>query len=120
LFTYVCISSQRATSADQKEQNSQLLEHLAIRPLVLLPLDLDWFVPAPLIFQVLLILWLGGVKFGELVAFVVRSDVEGGESLIATDEEDTLDDGVIGGAVDGGGPKEILAGCFETIEKAAW
>lgn len=97
-----------------------LLEDLSIRPLVRLALELDRLIPAPLVLQIRLIFLLGVVQLGEFIAFIVGGNVEGWESFVTTDEEDTLDDGVVTCAKDGGGTEEVLAGAFESIEKTAY
>ena len=95
-----------------------LLEHLPIRPVILLSINLDRLVPAPLVLHELLILGLSRVELGELVALKVRGDIESGESLVATDKEGTLDDGVVAGAIDGGGAEDVFAATFKTGEEA--
>lgn len=110
----------RSTAVDGDGDDTRLFEHLAIRPLIRLSLHLNRLIPAPLVLQESLVLWLGGVKLGEFVALKVRGNIKGRESLIATDEEGTSDDGVVGSPIDGGGSKEILARGFETIEETAW
>ncbi len=62
-----------------------LLEDLAISPLVLLAVDLNWLIPRPLVLDESLVLGLAGVKLGEFVALIVRSDIESRKSLVATD-----------------------------------
>ncbi len=99
--------------------NTHLFEHLAVRPLILLSLDLNRLIPAPLVLQELLVFCLCRVKLGELVALIVWSHIKGRVSFIATDEEGALDDRIVADTVDRGSPKEILAGCFETIEETA-
>ena len=79
---------------------ARLLEHLPIRPLVRLTLHLNRLVPAPLVLEEFLVLRLGRVELGELVALVVGGDVEGGEGVVAAHEEGTADDGVVAAAVD--------------------
>jgi hypothetical protein len=81
------------------KKKKHLLENLAVSPWVLLAVDDDGLVPRPLVVDKLLVLSLGGVELGELVALVVGSDIESGESLLTTDEEGTLDDGLVGLAV---------------------
>lgn len=93
-------------------------EHLPIRPVVFLSIYLDGLVPAPLVLQELLILGLGRIELAELVALIVGCDIEGGESLVATDEEGTSDDGVVAGTVDGGSAEEVFAAAFETSEES--
>ena len=65
-----------------------------------------------------LVLSLGWVKLGELVALIVWSDIESGKSLVATDQECTLDDRVVSLAIDRAASKEILPGSLEAGEEA--
>ena len=97
-----------------------LLENLAVSPLVGLAVDGDGLVPRPLVVNKLLVFWLGRVELGELVALVVGSDVESGESLLSADEESTLDDGVVGLAVYGAGTEKVLAAALETGEETTY
>jgi hypothetical protein len=53
-----------------------LLEDLAVSPWVLLASNNDWLLPGPLLVDELLVLRLGSIKLGELVALVVRGDIE--------------------------------------------
>lgn len=87
--------------------------------LVLLAVDNDTGLPRPHVLEVLLVLGLGGVELGELVALIVGSDIEGGEILLASDDESTLDDGVVVLSVDGSTTEDVLAGAFKTGEEAA-
>lgn len=86
---------------------------------VLLAVDGDGLVPRPLSLNVGAVLRLGGVKLDELVALVVGSDVEDREVLLATDDESTLDNGVVVGTVDGGTAEEVLARSLQTVVEAA-
>lgn len=86
---------------------------------VLLAVDGDGLVPRPLGLNVGTVLRLGGVKLGELVALIVGSDVEDREVLLASDDESTLNDGVVVGAVDGGAAEEVLARALQTVVEAA-
>ena len=80
-----------------------LLEDLAVGEVVGLAVDGDRLVPGPHVVDELLVLLLGGVKLGELVALDIGSDIEGGDSFLATDDESTCDDGVVGLSVDRAG-----------------
>ena len=53
------------------------LEHFPVRPLVRLPLNLNWLIPAPLVIDEFLVFCFTGIKLGELVALVIRCDVKG-------------------------------------------
>lgn len=57
------------------------------------------------------------VELGELVALVVRGDIESGLGVIATDDEGPLDDGVVGLAVYGSTAEDVLARSLETGEE---
>jgi hypothetical protein len=67
----------------------------------------------------LLVLSLGWVKLGEFVALVVGGDIEGRKSLLATDDEGTCNDGVIGGTIDRSTAEDVLAGGLKTGEETA-
>ena len=68
--------------------------------LVSLSVDDDGLVPRPHVVDKLLVLGVGGVELGELVRLDIGGNVECGESLLTADEESTLDDAVVGLAVD--------------------
>lgn len=95
-----------------------LLEDLSVGPWVLLAVDDKGLLPRPLLVDELLVLRLGGIKLGELVALVVRSDIEARESILATDDKRTLDDGVVVSAVHGSTSKDVLAGSLKTSEES--
>jgi hypothetical protein len=107
-------------SKAHQTDDGRLLEHLPIRPLVRLAINLNRLIPAPLVLDEFLVLRLGWVELGELVTLEVGGDVEGGEGLVSAHEEGTADDGVVAAAVDGGGAEEVFAGGFETVEESAW
>lgn len=86
---------------------------------VLLAVDGDGLVPGPLSLNVGTVLRLGGVELDELVALIVGSDVEDREVLLASDNESTLDNGVVVGTVDGGAAEEVLARALQTVVEAA-
>ncbi|TIA29845.1 hypothetical protein D6C78_09973 [Aureobasidium pullulans] len=65
----------------------------------------------------LLVLGVLGVELLELVRLDIGSDVEGGESLLATDKEGTTDERVVGATVDGSGTEDVLAGSLKTGEE---
>jgi hypothetical protein len=95
----------RKSSAHNSNQNHpqvkrRLLEHLAVSPGKLLATLDNGLVPRPLVLDELLVLGVLGVELGELVALVVGSDIESGESILAADKENTLDDGGVGLAKD--------------------
>lgn len=92
---------------------------MAVGVRVLLAVNNDGLVPRPLSLNKCTVLRLGRVKLGELVALVVGSDVEDRDVVLATDDESTLNDGVVVGSVDGGASEEVLAGALETVVEAA-
>ncbi len=96
-----------------------LLKDLPIRPLILFALHLDRLIPAPLVLDKGLVFLFARVQLCERVALVVWGDVESGLLLLAADDECTLDDGVVGFAVDGGAAEDVFAGAFEAGEEAA-
>lgn len=85
---------------------------------VLLAVLDNGLLPGPLSIHVLAVLGLGGVELGELVALIIGSDVKDGDVVVTADDESTLDDGVVVGAVDGGAAEEVLAGSLEAGVKA--
>jgi hypothetical protein len=108
----IVIENKHSTSEARR-----LLEHLTIGPLEGLAVDGKGLVPRPLVVDELTVLLLGGVELGELVALVVGSDIESGESLLSADNESTLDDGGVGLAVDGAATKQVLAATLKTGEE---
>ena len=98
----------------------RLLEDFAVSPFIRLTVDGDGLVPRPLVVDELLVLGLLGVELGELVALVVWGDIESRESLVASDEERTLDNRVVGLAIDGSGTENVLAAGLETGEETTW
>ena len=115
--THIRQSSRHFNNANRIVRSCHLLEDLAVSPVILLAIDLDWLVPRPLVLNESLVLGLAGVQLGEFVAFPVGSDIESGKSLVTSNQEGTLDDGVVGNAVDRGSSEEILARCFETSKE---
>ncbi|THZ99421.1 hypothetical protein D6C82_05163 [Aureobasidium pullulans] len=65
----------------------------------------------------LLVLGVLRVELLELVRLDIGSNVEGGESLLATDKEGTTDERVVGATVDGSGTEDVLAGSLKTGEE---
>jgi hypothetical protein len=104
----------------QLESGQRLLEDLAIGMRVFLAIDLDRLLPAPLGLDESFVLWILGIQLGERVAFPIRSNIEGRLSLLSTDVESTLDDGVIGCAVDAGRAEEEFAAALETSKETTY
>lgn len=82
--------------------------------LVLLAVLDDGLVPGPLSLNVGTVLRVGGVELDELVALVVRSDIEDRLELVATDDEGSLNDGVVVLTVHGGTAEHVLARSLHT------
>jgi hypothetical protein len=101
-------------------QVQHLLEDLSVSPLVGLAVDSDWLVPTPLVFDERLVLWVGWVELGELVALEVWGNIEGWERFLATDEESTPDDGVVCGSVNGCGTEKVFAAGLESVEESTY
>lgn len=92
--------------------------NLSVSPLILFTLIvLDRLVPRPHIIHELLVLLLRWVELNELITFIIWSHVEGWEGLVATDDEGTTDNGVVGDTVNGGGTEDVLAAGLETGEE---
>lgn len=106
------------TALDPREKN--LFKYFSVRPLIFLPLTLDRLIPAPLIIDKFPIFGFAGIKLGKFVALVVGCDVKGRQSLLATDDEGTLNNGIIFDAVNRGAAKDVLAGPFEAGEKSTY
>src|SRR5882757_4164130 len=90
-------------------EDLNLLEDLAISPGVFLSTDSDWLLPGPLQFDKVLILGLGVVEFGELIALIVWCNVERCRRFLTTDDESTLNDRVICDTVNGSTSEDIFA-----------
>lgn len=86
--------------------------------LVLLAVVCDRLVPSPLSLNVGLVLRVAGVQLDKIVALVVRSDVKDGLEVVTTDDEGTLNDGIVVLAKDGGTTKEVLARSLQTVIEA--
>ena len=84
---------------EPSKASKHLLEYLSVCPLVALPANGDRLIPRPHVVDELLVLGLGRVEFGELVALVVRRYVECGKRFLSADEECTFDDAVVCHAV---------------------
>lgn len=63
-------------------------------------------------------LGVSGVELLEVVALPVGGNIEGGNVLLASDDESTLDDGVVVLAVDGRTSEDVLAGTLKTVVEA--
>ena len=87
---------------------------MTVNPGVLLAVNDDRDVPGPQVFNDLTVLLLGGVKFGELIALVVRTNLKSGGPVLATDKVDTADEAVVVGTINGLSTEEVLAGGLKT------
>ncbi len=99
---------------------NHLLEHFPIRPWIFFAVNNNRLIPSPLIIHKLFILRLTGIELREFEALVIGCYVEGWLGLLATDDEGTLDDGVVLLAVNGRGTEDIFAGGFEAGEEATY
>ena len=88
---------------------------LAIHPL----LTIDLEVPGKSSLEECLLLGVLEVELLVLVRLPVGGNVNDGLDILATEDEDTGDDGVVGLAKDAHGTEEVLAGRLETVEEAA-
>lgn len=93
---------------------NHLFEDVAVSPLVLLAVHNDRDIPGPHVGDVLPVLLVGVVELGELVALPVGGNVESGLELLAADQEDTTDDVVVVGTVNGLSTEEVLARSLQT------
>lgn len=94
-----------------------LLEHLAVGPFIRLAVHHNRLVPGPLVVDKLLVLLLLGIELGEGVALIVGSNIERCESILATDKECTLDDGVVGHAINRRSAEDVLAASLKAGEE---
>ena len=104
-------------SSQRRFPFTPLLKHLPIRPLICLSPLLDRLVPAPLVFQKLLVFRFLWVQLGEAIALVIRRNVKGGLLFLAADDEGTADDTVVSFAVDRRAAEDIFARGFEASEE---
>lgn len=86
--------------------------------LVLLAVVSDGLVPSPLSLNVGLVLRVAGVQLDKIVALVVGSNVKDGLVVVTTDDEGTLNDGVVVLTKDGGAAEEVLARSLQTVVEA--
>lgn len=107
------------TWGDVKRQRVILLANLALGPLVFLTVDGNRFVLGPLVLDESFVLGLASVKLGEGVAVNIRGNVKCRNMILTTDYEGSLNDGVVGLAIDGGSAEDVLAGALKTVEEAA-
>ena len=97
-----------------------LLEDFAISPLVGLTTDNNWLIPGPHVIDKFPVLGFLGTELGELVAFIVGCNVESWKSFLASDEEGTADNTVIGLTVDTGSTEDVLSACLKTVEETTY
>lgn len=74
----------------------------------------DGDIPGPQVLDVLAVSLGGVVKLLEVVGLPIGGDIEGGQSLLAANKEDTLDDAGVVGTEDSLGTEEELAGSLQT------
>lgn len=86
--------------------------------LILLTVDGDRLAAVPVQLNKCTVLGILGVKLLEGVLLVIRSDVENGQELLATDDKSTLDNGVEVLSEDGGDSENVLAGSFNSLSEA--
>lgn len=82
---------------------------MAVSPGVLFAINDNGDIPGPKVVDSLAVLLLGGVELSEAVALPVRSDIEGGDVVLATDHEDTGDEAVVVSTIDGLSTEDVLA-----------
>ena len=99
---------------------SSLLKDLAVGPFVLLPVNLDRLIPSPHILNKFHVLGITGVQLCELVALVVRRNVECRFGFFATDQKGTFDDGIIGFSVNRGSAEDVFTGRFKAGEESSY
>ena len=88
---------------------------LAIHPL--LAIDLE--VPGKSGFEVSLVLGVVEVELLVRVGFPIRSNVNDGLDVLTTGDQNTRNDGVVGGTKNTDGTEEVFARSLETVEEAA-
>lgn len=93
---------------------SRLFEDVAIDVLKLLAVNDDRGVPGPDVLDVLAVSLAVGVELLKVVALPVRCDIESRRGFLATDEEDTLVDTGVVGAVDTLATEEVLTRSLKT------
>lgn len=108
----------RAKDRREKRANAvrarRLFEDVTVDHLEGLVANGDGGIPAPDVLDVLAVSLGVGVELGELVALPVGGDVEGSGSVLAADEESTLDSAGVVGTVDTLATEEVLAGSLKT------
>jgi hypothetical protein len=96
----------------------RLFENVAISKGKLLAFTDDRDVPSPEVVNQLTVLFAGVVELLEVIAFPVRGDIESGDGLLATDQEDTSDEAVVVLSIDTSSTEEVFARSLETSEEA--
>lgn len=84
---------------------------------VLLAVDDDGLVPLPHGLDVGAVLGVLAVELDELVALPVGGNVESVLVVVTTDDESSVDDGVVVLSVDGSASEDVLAGSLQTGEE---
>ena len=80
--------------------HDSLLEYFPVSMFISLAIRLDSFFPAPHIFKELFILRLCSVQFGKFITFEIWSHVKRRLSILSTNNECSLNDAIVGNAVD--------------------
>jgi hypothetical protein len=104
-----------SVSAIHKQTEKIITHVLAINPLLAINLE----VPGVGSLEEGLVLGVLEVKMLELVGLPVRGDVNDRLNILATGNQDTTDDRVVGLAKDTHRTEEVLAGSLKTVEEAA-
>ena len=86
---------------------------LAIHPL----LTIDLEVPGKSGFEVSLVLGVVEVELLVRVGFPIRSNVNDGLDVLTTGDQNTRNDGVVGGTKNTDGTEEVFARSLETVEE---
>lgn len=87
----------RSAHAHSSSVTARLLEDLAVRPFISLPIDFDGLVPSPHVVHELPV--LRPVKLAQLVAVDVWRNIECRTRILTADHERAPDDRVVGHAI---------------------
>lgn len=97
-----------------------LLANLTLGAFILLTVDGNGLVLSPLVLNERSILRLARIKLGESVTVNIRGDLEGGNVVLATNDESSLDDRVVGLAINGGSSENVLARTLKSVEETTY